>query len=115
MTVSIFALAISLLWLLFLRETWMLYCFVIFYGLSHGSRAAAYVGILGEFFGMVSLGELIGITMAMGMFLGAFAPYIAGFMFDITNSYFSFFIIVMMLLLGSGVIAITIKKPDLPG
>ena len=115
MTVSIFALAISLLWLLFLRETWMLYCFVIFYGLSHGSRAAAYVGILGEFFGMVSLGELIGITMAMGMFIGAFAPYIAGFMFDITNSYFSFFIIVMMLLLGSGVIAITIKKPDLPG
>ena len=69
------------------------------------------MGILGEFFGMHSLGEIIGITMAIGMLTGALAPYLAGFIFDITGSYFLDFMIVMMLLLGGGIIATVITKP----
>jgi MFS family permease len=111
LAVSQIGMALFTLWLLFLRETWMLYCFVLFYGLCHGSRASAYLGILGEFFGMRSLGELIGITMAFGMFTGAFAPYVAGFIFDITGSYLTMFTIMMALLLGGGIVASVIRKP----
>ena len=108
---SLFGLALSVLLLSMLKAVWMLYCFVLFYGIFHGGRVAANVGILGEFFGMHSLGEIIGIVMAIGMLIGALAPYLAGFIFDITGSYFIDFMIVMMLLLGGGIIATVITKP----
>jgi len=50
LALSCFGMAFSLLWLLFMQGAWMLYCFVFFYGLCHGLRVPAAVGILGEFF-----------------------------------------------------------------
>ena len=111
MITSLFGLALLILLLSILKAVWMLYCFVLFYGMFHGSRVSSHVGILGEFFGMSSLGEIIGISMAISMFTGAFAPYLAGFIFDSTGSYFIAFMIVMMLLLGGGIIATVITKP----
>jgi MFS family permease len=98
--------------LLFLQGTWMLYWFVLFYGFCHGSRVSAYLGTLGEFYGMGSLGELIGITMAAGIFTGSFAPYLAGFLFDVTGSYLAVFTVMTALLVGSGILAGALKKPD---
>ena len=109
--ISQFGLALFILWLSIIKTVWMLYFFVLFYGVFHGSRVSAHVGILGEFFGMHSLGEIIGITLAIGMSTGALAPYLAGFIFDITGSYLIDFMVVMMTLLGGGIIAILIKKP----
>jgi MFS family permease len=114
LALSLFGMALFILWLLFLKRVWMLYCFVFFYGICHGSRVSAYLGILGEFFGMRSLGELIGITMAIGMFIGAFAPYVAGFIFDTTGSYLVVFMIMAILLLSGGIIAHAIRKPVAP-
>ena len=90
----------------------MLYCFVFFYGVFHGSRVPAFVGILGEFFGLRSLGELIGISSAIAVLIGAFAPFITGFIFDTTGSYSIAFTAVMMFLLGGGFIAFIIKRPE---
>jgi len=98
--------------LLVLQGTWMLYCYVLFYGFFHGSRVSAYLGILGDFFGMGSLGELIGITMAVGIFTAAFAPYLAGFLFDVTGSYRAVFTVMSIFLVGSGIIASILHKPD---
>ena len=109
--ISQFGLALFILWLSMVQTVWMLYFFVLFYGICHGTRIAAHVGILGEFFGMNSLGAIIGIITAIGVSAGAFAPYLAGFIFDITGSYFIDFMIVMMLLLGGGIIATVITKP----
>jgi len=109
--ISQFGLALFILWLSMIKTVWMLYLFVLFYGICHGSRVSAHVGILGEFFGINSLGEIIGITMAIGLCAGAFAPYLAGFIFDITGSYFVDFMIVMLVLLSGGIIATVIKKP----
>jgi OFA family oxalate/formate antiporter-like MFS transporter len=109
---SHFGMGLFMLLLLVLQGTWMLYCFVLFYGLCHGSRISAHLGILGDFFGIGSLGELIGITMATGIFTGAFAPYLVGFLFDKTGSYLAVFAIMMVFLLGSGIIASVIRKPN---
>ena len=111
MIISLFGLALLILLLSILKAAWMLYFFVLFYGICHGSRIAAHLGILGEFFGMNSLGEIIGTITAIAVFTGAFAPYLAGFIFDSTGSYFIAFMIVMMLLLGGGIIATVIRKP----
>jgi MFS family permease len=109
---SQFGMGLFMLLLLFLQGTWMLYCFVLLYGLCHGSRVSAYLGTLGEFYGMGSLGVLIGITMAAGMFTGSFAPYLAGLLFDVTGSYLAVFLTMAVFLVGSGVVASVIKKPD---
>ena len=111
LALSCFGMALSLLWLIFLERTWMLYCFICFYGLFHGLRVPASVGILAEFFGIHSLGELIGLISALGMIIGAFAPYIVGFVFDTVGSYFLAFAIVMAFLLASGIVACAMKKP----
>ena len=111
LALSCFGMALSLLWLLFIERTWMLYCFVSFYGICHGLRVPASVGILGEFFGMQTLGELIGLVAAIGMIIGAFAPYIVGFIFDAVGSYSVAFAIVMAFLLTSGIVACSMKKP----
>ena len=87
----------------------MLFCFVFFYGLCHGARVPAHLGIIGRFFGTRSLGLLIGITSATAQLVGAFAPYLAGFIFDTTGSYFIALIIVIVLLLVGGYIATTMK------
>ena len=111
LALSCFGMGLSLLWVLFLNKAWMLYCFVSFYGICHGLRVPASVGILGEFFGMHSLGELIGTVAAISMIIGAFAPYIVGFVFDLTGSYSVAFMLVMVLLLSSGIVAYAMKKP----
>jgi len=103
--------ALFLSFLLFLCNTWILYGFVICYGIFHGMRSPAYIGVLGDLFGMRSQGELIGITFAIAMMLGAFAPSVAGFIFDVTGSYFWAYILIMALLTASGILASRLKRP----
>lgn len=108
--IATFGMGLSIIGLIFLKATWMLYSFVFFYGVCHESRVPAQVGIIGEFFGIHSLGELAGITTAISILVGAFAPYIAGFIFDTTGGYLGVFIVVLILLLSGGFIATLIKK-----
>jgi len=68
-------------------QAWTLYCFVALYGLSHGIRAVALLGMLGHVFGTRSLGELIGVTIAIAQLCGAMGPYMAGYLFDRWHTY----------------------------
>lgn len=111
LALALFSISLSIIWLLFLKETWMLYCFVFFYGISHGIRVPAGVGIITGFFGLRSLGELIGISTAIAQFFGALAPYIAGSIFDRTGSYFTALLIMMALLFCGGIVAMIMHKP----
>ena len=107
---ALFGMAVAMLWLLFLDAGWMLYCFVLCYGICHGLRIPAQLGIVSDFFGMTSLGVLIGITTAVGQIAGAFAPYMAGFIADRTGSYSLVFIILMALLIGTGMITLLMRE-----
>lgn len=106
-----FGLVASMVWLLFLRDVWTLYGFVVLYGASVGVRVVAQMGIVGEFFGMRSLGELLGIVSAISNLVGAMAPYIAGFIFDTTGSYSVAFITVAVALMAGGIMALVMKRP----
>lgn len=113
---ALFGMGLSVTWLLFMKAQWMLYGFVFFYGTCHGLRIPSQVGMLSDFFGTRSLGELIGISGALAQLVGAFAPYFTGFIFDTTGSYFIAFVIVMVFLVAGGAVALTVKQPMLaPG
>ena len=89
----------------------MLYGFAFLYGLFWGVRSTALAGILGDFFGMRSLGTLMGITSATAQTVGAFVPYIAGYVFDTVGSYTIVFVAQVLLMLCVSLLATTLKKP----
>jgi MFS family permease len=110
LSLAYFGTAGSMLLLWFVRDVWMLYFFSLFYGLFHGVRISAQIGVLPEIFGMRSLGELIGITSAAGQLISAMAPYAAGALFDATGSYSFAFLLIVLLLSAGGVVAGALKR-----
>jgi MFS family permease len=108
---STFGIAASLTWLLFSNKAWMLYVFIILFGIFYGMRAVAQYGVLSEFFGLRSVGELAGITSSISNLVGATAPYMAGFIFDTTGSYFVAFTIMAMLVFTGALVITLVKKP----
>ena len=110
LALTLFGTALSLVWLLFLKATWMLYCFVFFYGMSWPQDSCP-GGHSWSFLRHAFIGGIHWFTSAIAQFVGAFAPYIAGFIFDMTGSYFVAFMIIIMLLLSCGFVAAKMKEP----
>lgn len=110
LSLAYFGLSASMVCLLVLREIWMLHLFAFSYGVFHGVRISAQVGVLPEIFGMRSVGELIGITAAAGQLISAFSPYAVGALFDATGSYFLAFLSTVLLLAAGGVVAGFVKR-----
>lgn len=117
LVLTLFGMGLSMIWLVFLGSTWMLYCFVFLWGMLYGARGPAGVGILGQHFGLGSLGLLIGIVTAMGMVAGGVAPSVAGFMFDRTGAYSLVFFVIMAMLFGSALMVMAIggRRPPSDG
>lgn len=111
LAISLVGMGLSVPWLLFLDATWMLYVFILLYGTCHGMRIPAGIGIVGQYFGMDSFGELIGTSLAIGFVVGAFGPFLAGVIFDRTHDYFIAFTMMMVLLLLAGLAIVLMAKP----
>jgi MFS family permease len=84
---------ISFFLLLIAREFWMLILFTIIYGVAHGGYATLMSPLVAELFGMRSHGAVLGIIVFVGTIGGAIGPVLAGYLFDVTGSYQSPFII----------------------
>jgi len=109
LALAVFGMALSLPWLLLLDAAWMLYVFAFCYGVCHGIRVPAQIGILAQAFGVSSLGQLVGISTAVGQLFGATAPYAMGFIYDRTGSYSTGFYILIAMLVATGILAFMIK------
>ena len=114
LALALLGMALSLPWLLFLNAAWMLYAFAFSYGICHGIRVPAQLGILEQTFGLESLGQLVGISTAIGQLCGATAPYAMGFIYDRTDSYSTGFYILMAMLVATGILAFMLKGQPKP-
>lgn len=110
LSLSFLGMGASVVWLWMVRDIWMLYVFGLFYGVFHGVRIAGGVGVLPEIFGIRSLGELIGVSAALGQVVGAFSPYVAGAIYDSTGSYGPAFLIVFLLAMAAALVAALLKR-----
>jgi OFA family oxalate/formate antiporter-like MFS transporter len=111
LAICLFVNTAAVAWLLVASSLWMLYLFVVVLGLSWGGRSPALMGILGEFFGLRSIGELIGITIAIGQLGASFSPYVIGLVFDATGSYSAVFAVAAAILLADGIIVSLMRAP----
>jgi MFS family permease len=115
LALSFFGMAGSITWLLLVRETWMLFSFALLYGIFHGARMASQTGVLPEIFGPASLGRLIGASSAVSQLCGAFAPYLAGVIFDAAGSYSFAFMGITVLLVTAGLVATRLRPQATKG
>ena len=84
--------------LMVINQGWALVGAVALFGICFGTRAVAVLGLLGRVFGTASLGELIGLNIALGQLLSAPGPYIVGYWFDLVNSYTATFAVLSVAL-----------------
>ena len=107
-----FPAAAAWLWLMTISDVGMLYGFTITFGLLFGARSPQIPGLVGFLFGTTSLGELIGITNAIGAGGAIFGPLIAGGIYDATGSYSIAFLIGALCLAIAGTLALFVKPPQ---
>lgn len=110
LSLSYFGMGASMVCLLLLSDIWLLHLFALSYGLFHGVRISAMIGVLPEIFGMRSLGALIGVSSAAGQLVSSLAPYATGALFDATGSYSLAFLSIVLLSIAAGVVAGLMKQ-----
>jgi len=86
-TVCLVALTLALIWLLFAKETWMLYVFAVVFGFAYGGLIPLDTLVPAEIFGFSSLGLIFGGLALFSTIGEAIGPLLAGSIFDITGSY----------------------------
>lgn len=99
-----------LIWLIWMRDLWMLYVFAIVFGFSWGGLASQIPALIGDIFGGHSLGAIMG-ALLIGWNLGAaIGPAIGGFMFDVSGNYFLAFAIGAAAMLIAALLAALLRK-----
>ena len=86
-SISFSLMAVAFLWLLAAREPWMLIPFVVVFGFAWGGCITLASPLVGWLFGIKSHGLLFGVINTGFTFGTAFAPFLTGYIFDVTGSY----------------------------
>jgi MFS family permease len=98
-----------LLWLIWARELWMLYAFGIAFGFLWGGLSTMVTALIGDVFGMRSIGAIMG-AMSTGWGLGAaIGPAIGGYTYDVSGHYVAAFGTAAAVLLGATFLAARVK------
>jgi MFS family permease len=86
-------LAISFVLLLFTRSAWSFYIFAIIFGVAYGGEVTQIPLVISRFFGTRVMATLMGVVLFVTGLGGAVGPWLAGWIFDVTDSYNWAFII----------------------
>jgi MFS family permease len=101
---------VTLFWLLMAKHLWMLFLFGVVFGFGHGGMATMESPVVAHIFGMRSHGVILGLVFFSDTVGGAMGPILAGFIFDVTNSYrLAFFLCAMLGVVN--LIAVLFIKP----
>jgi MFS family permease len=103
----------ALLWLIWSRDVWMFYAFAIAYGFLWGGFSTIITALIGDIFGVRSIGSIMGMT-SVGWALGAAAgPAIGGVMFDVIGNYFMAFAVgAVSMLIATLLVALIDREAD---
>ena len=111
MIITFIMLTIAFLWLQIAGEVWMLYLFATVYGFGQGAMYTLISPIIAEVFGLSSLGVIFGAILLCSSIGGAAGPIVAGYIFDITESYQIGFLVLIAASAVALVLSMLITKP----
>ena len=101
----------SILILLFIRETWAFYLFGILFGFFYSGTVPIFPSLLGTFFGLSSLGAIYGFFGTSYSVAAIVGPLGAGYVHDITDSYFYPFLLAIFFCYIAAASSFFIKTP----
>ncbi|SPD74140.1 putative MFS transporter permease [uncultured Desulfobacterium sp.] len=103
--------ATMLVYLIFVNTSWMMYIFVIFFGLANGGATPQMPRLVSELFGVGSMGSIMGVTFLVTTLGPALGPVLGGAIFDRTGSYMTAFLTGATTILIALVLIMLIKVP----
>jgi OFA family oxalate/formate antiporter-like MFS transporter len=92
----------------------LLYPAAAVFGFSYGGVTALFPALLGDFFGRLAIGAIVGFIFALAGSPAAFGPLIAGYIYDATKSYHAAFVLSAILNLAALLLLLALKKPHRP-
>jgi OFA family oxalate/formate antiporter-like MFS transporter len=107
-------LAVSLVWLIFSRELWMLYTFAVLFGFAYGEVPQMPI-MVGHFFGLHSVMALAGAMSAATRAGGSLGSWLGGKIFDVSQSYSTAFIMMVIVAFLALATALVLKKVKFKG
>lgn len=106
---SFILLFLCFLWLQFARELWMFYLFTAIFALAYGGAMSLQALMLGELFGLLSSGIIMGTVTFVYTIGGATGAFVAGYIFDITNHYNIAFVFNAILAITAAILTILLR------
>jgi MFS family permease len=91
---------------------WGLVFYALFFGAGFGSSIPVRMAMIGDYFGRQTYGSMLGIMSTVNAVLGAFGPVFVGVMFDVTGTYRTPFLILLVVLVASGPMMLMLEKPS---
>jgi MFS family permease len=89
----------------------LLYPSALLFGFAYGGTATLFPAIVGDFYGRLAVGAILGFAWAIAASAAAFGPLIAGYLYDVTGSYDSAFALSAALNLIAACLVLFLKKP----
>ncbi|MDD4860367.1 MAG: MFS transporter [Dehalococcoidales bacterium] len=102
--------ALSVVSLLIINTEVSFYLFAVAYGISWGSTISLLGGTVAYFFGLAALSEIMGFVLGVATLVGCAIPWVAGVVFDRTNTYIPALVLAAAFYLGAGVLSWSLKS-----
>jgi MFS family permease len=103
--------AVSLFWLLGVRETWQLYVFAALFGATFFTTAPLSSTLVGQLFGPTHHGTIFGAVNLFHHVAGALGSWGGGLVFDWTGSYRPIFLASAVAVVGSAAVSALARRP----
>jgi len=85
--------ALALLWLFLSKDLWMFFVFAFVYGVAWGNQAVLRFAIASEYFGLASLGLIMGVLGVGESVAAMLGSFTAGYIFDLFGTYEVMFVV----------------------
>jgi MFS family permease len=103
--------ATAMLWLTQARTPWMFYVFATVFGFAYAGWIPQFPALLGDLFGLGSLGALVGAISLANTLGSSTGAYLGGYIFDVTGSYNLAFIITAAGLVVGVALILAVRAP----
>ena len=108
--IGLILVTLSLAWLLVAQEAWMLYLFAVVFGFAHAGMGSSQSPLAARLFGLRSHGVILGFIDVSFDVGAAIGPFLTGYIFDITGSYQSAFLVCVAISIV-GLVLTALLKP----
>ena len=89
------------------------YIFLVVYGFGYGGAIPVYIAMRGEYFGRKAFATIQGIMQMILVIPTVVGPIFAGYVYDVTGSYYNaFMLFVILYIIGAGILPFA-RRPKL--